>query len=119
MNQLNPVEVKSLTSFFYNNVEKHGDKAAVGYKKDNAYHDISWSDLNKMVVSTAKYLLKCGIEKGDRVKIVARSEKLSVTTMGIAKADGARGDQIRVENAVSEKTVVGRVVAEGVVEVLF
>ena len=59
------------------------------------------------------------IEKGDRVKIVARSESLSVSTLGIAKADGARGDQIRVENAVSEKTVVGRVLAEGVVEVLF
>ncbi len=59
------------------------------------------------------------IEKGDRVKIVAQSGGLSVSTMGIAKADGAMGDQIRVENVVSEKTVVGRIMAEGVVEVLF
>jgi len=59
------------------------------------------------------------VEKGDRVKIVARSDRLSVTTMGIAKADGARGEQVRVENAVSEKTVVGRVLDRGIVEVLF
>jgi flagella basal body P-ring formation protein FlgA len=59
------------------------------------------------------------IERGDRVKIVARSDRLRVSTMGIAKADGARGEQIRVENAVSEKTVVGRVLDRGIVEVLF
>jgi flagellar basal body P-ring formation protein FlgA len=59
------------------------------------------------------------ILKGDRVKIMARADRLSVSTMGIAKADGARGDQIRVENPVSEKTVVGRVMDRGVVEVLF
>ena len=44
---------------------------------------------------------------------------LRVSTMGIAKADGLRGEQIRVENVTSEKTVVGRVVNGSTVEVLF
>lgn len=59
------------------------------------------------------------VEKGDPVKIVASAGKLSVSTMGVAKADGVKGDRIRVENIVSEKTVVGRVLDRGVVEVLF
>jgi flagella basal body P-ring formation protein FlgA len=59
------------------------------------------------------------IEKGDRVKILARAGVVRVATMGIAKADGAEGEQIRVENIASEKTVVGRVVDGGTVEVLF
>jgi flagella basal body P-ring formation protein FlgA len=89
-------------------------------------------DLNQVVGKQLRTRIRAGecfrahmlrepplIEKGDRVKIIARSDSLRVSTMGIAKADGARGDQIRVENAVSEKTVVGRVMAVGVVEVLF
>lgn len=59
------------------------------------------------------------IEKGERVKILARTGTVRVATMGIAKADGAEGEQIRVENIASEKTIVGRVVDGGTVEVLF
>ncbi|MFH0730484.1 MAG: flagellar basal body P-ring formation chaperone FlgA [Pseudomonadota bacterium] len=59
------------------------------------------------------------VQRGDRVKIMAGSEKLSVSTMGIAKGSGGKGDQIQVENIVSNKTVVGRVTGEATVEVMF
>lgn len=59
------------------------------------------------------------VQRGDRVKIMAGSGKLSVCTMGIAKASGGKGDQIQVENIVSNKTVVGRVTGEATVEVMF
>jgi len=59
------------------------------------------------------------VKKGDRVKILASSGKLSVSTMGIAKGSGRRGEQIQVENTVSNKTVVGRVTGEATVEVIF
>ena len=71
MNQHNPVKVRSVAVLFQNTVEKHGDKAAVSYKKDNSYHDISWNELNGKVKNTAKYLLSIGIEKGDRVGVWA------------------------------------------------
>ncbi|MCF8067764.1 MAG: flagellar basal body P-ring formation protein FlgA [Desulfobacterales bacterium] len=59
------------------------------------------------------------VEKGDRVKLVAESGLLSIITIGIAKADGVKGDQIKVENISSGKIVVGRVLEPGVVSVLF
>lgn len=59
------------------------------------------------------------VQKGDRVKIEAGSGKLKVSTMGIAKGSGRMGDQVQVENIVSNKIVFGRVTGEHTVEVMF
>lgn len=59
------------------------------------------------------------VQKGDTVSLVAKNGYVTVTTMGIAKSDGARDEQIRVENTDSERVVIGRVVGERQVEVLF
>lgn len=59
------------------------------------------------------------VYKGDRVKLVAKNDILDVLTIGIAKTQGAKGQQIEVENISSKKTVVGRVLNASTVEVLF
>jgi flagella basal body P-ring formation protein FlgA len=59
------------------------------------------------------------IEKGDRVKLLVSAGPVNISTFGVAKADGGAGDQIRVENISSQKTVTGRVVDDATVEVLF
>jgi len=59
------------------------------------------------------------VRKGDRVKLVARGGHLAVSTVGIARKNGAKDDQIPVENITSGKTVTGRVINESTVEVLF
>ena len=59
------------------------------------------------------------IEKGDRVKILASSGGIQVTTLGVAMNEGRKGDQIKVENITSNKMVVGRVADHATVEVLF
>lgn len=59
------------------------------------------------------------IERGDRVKLLVSAGPVNVSTLGVAKADGGAGDQIRVENLSSQKTVIGRVVDGTTVEVLF
>jgi flagella basal body P-ring formation protein FlgA len=59
------------------------------------------------------------VERGDRVKLLVNSGAVNISTMGIAKADGGAGDQIQVENLSSKKTVIGRVVDNVTVEVLF
>jgi flagella basal body P-ring formation protein FlgA len=59
------------------------------------------------------------VEKGDQVKILAGSGRLKVSTMGIAKGSGGKGDQIQVENLVSNKIVIGRVTGKATVEVMF
>jgi flagella basal body P-ring formation protein FlgA len=59
------------------------------------------------------------VEKGDRVKLLVSAGPVNISTLGVAKTDGGAGDQIRVENLSSEKTVIGRVVDNSTVEVLF
>lgn len=59
------------------------------------------------------------VEKGDIVKLIAKSGLLTVSTVGVAKHDGKIGEQIPVENPTSGKVVVGRVVQADIVEVVF
>lgn len=59
------------------------------------------------------------IEEGDKVKLVAGSGNLTIVTFGIAKSDGRAGEQIRIENMTSKKTLVGRVADDATVEVVF
>jgi len=79
----------------------------------------------KQSVKEGKYLrsnmlaLPPAVQKGDRIKLVAESGSLKVATVGIAKGSGGIGDQIRVENITSKKTVRGRVIDASTVEILF
>jgi len=89
-------------------------------------------DLNDAVGKRLKRNIKAGnylrrnmlsvppvIHKGDKVKLVAKSGNIKIVTFGIAKSAGGTGDQIRIENMTSKKTIVGRVKDASTVEVIF
>ena len=57
------------------------------------------------------------IHRGEVVKMVIRQGGLLLTAAGIAQADGAMGQTIRVENSNSKKIVRGQVSGPGIVEV--
>ncbi|MDR1395578.1 MAG: flagellar basal body P-ring formation chaperone FlgA [Deltaproteobacteria bacterium] len=59
------------------------------------------------------------IKKGETVTIIAQSGGLRVTALGQAKQDGSLGQTIAVVNQDSRKTVSGRVIGPGMVEVIF
>lgn len=56
-------------------------------------------------------------KRGDKVFIIAESDMLRVTAMGIAGEDGFRGRPVRITNMQSRKEVIGEVVADGTVSV--
>lgn len=58
-------------------------------------------------------------KRGDKVFIVAESEALKVTAVGVAGEDGYRGRPVRVTNMQSKKEVIGEVVDNGTVIVNF
>jgi flagella basal body P-ring formation protein FlgA len=58
------------------------------------------------------------VDKGDQVMVTASTGKLSVSTHGIALADGRMGEQIRVKNLRSEKVIRARITDKGRVMVL-
>lgn len=59
------------------------------------------------------------VERGDRVTIVAESDALRITAMGIAEGRGAVGDQIRVKNCMGEKEIVAAIVDSSTVKIEF
>jgi flagella basal body P-ring formation protein FlgA len=59
------------------------------------------------------------VKRGDIVKILARSEVLTVTTIGEIKEKGHRGEQVRVENLGSKREIYARVLDSHTVTVDF
>ena len=59
------------------------------------------------------------IKRGQRVMIIAESDSLKVTVPGKAKENGRIGDIIKVQNLLSKKVVVGKVVSDQTVRVKF
>lgn len=57
------------------------------------------------------------VEKGDQVTVIASSGSFSVKIAGIALAKGKLGDQIRVQNAITEKIIKARITEKGQVSV--
>ena len=50
--------------------ERHGEQPAVRYKRDGAWHDVSYAELGEIVSEVGRGLIDLGIEPGDRVAIL-------------------------------------------------
>lgn len=59
------------------------------------------------------------VKKGDIVRVIAESESMKVTTLGMVKEKGRRGDTVRVMNITSQKEIYGKVVDAKTVRVSF
>ena len=64
---------QSLTSMFYDQVEKYGDKGLLYTKKEGAWQGLSWREVADQVTKLAAGLEKMGIEAGDRVVLVSEN----------------------------------------------
>ena len=50
-----------------------GPRTALRYKRDGAYHDVSWSDYRRQADLAAAALIERGVSPGDRVAILAEN----------------------------------------------
>ena len=50
--------------------ERHGDRAAVKYKRDGAWHDVSFAEVGEIVSEIARGLIDLGLAPGDRVALL-------------------------------------------------
>ncbi len=63
----------SLTEMFLAQVEKHSSKALTHYKTDGVWESLSWSDILTQVATISNYLVKIGVEPGDRVVLLSEN----------------------------------------------
>ncbi|MFB9121244.1 AMP-dependent synthetase/ligase [Bergeyella porcorum] len=59
----------NITQFLNTNTEQSPTKAAISFKKDNEWKDLSWKDFRRMVFKTANALKGIGIKENDKVAI--------------------------------------------------
>src|ERR671911_2019813 len=61
---------KTIADMMARAAEKFGDHAAVKYKRDGAWHDVSFAEVGEIVSEIARGLIDLGIEPGDRVALL-------------------------------------------------
>lgn len=66
-------EVKTLPRMFYNTVENFGDRPALKYKADGNYVTLDYHGFADIVEKFGSGLLSIGLEKGDRVCLMAHT----------------------------------------------
>jgi len=60
-------------SIITRNLEKHALKAAVGFKKENQWKELSWKKFSEMIAKTANALKATGVQENDRVAIYSEN----------------------------------------------
>ena len=66
-------------SIITRNLEKHALKAAVGFKKENQWKELSWKKISEMIAKTANALKAAGIQENDRVAIYSENSAEWIT----------------------------------------
>lgn len=103
--QLTEKEVSNLTQGYFTRINEVANKQL---KRSVTIHG----------VITPRMLIEPKVvKKGDEVMIIANKGLLSVSSPGVALADGRIGQQINVKNRSSNRIVKARIKEKGVVEV--
>lgn len=109
----------SMAAIFQNRVEKWGDKAMCAYKNDKGvYEDISWNQMNEMVLDLAGYLLTRGINIQDKVGLFSPNRyewwvsDLAILSTGavnvpIYPTNSAEESRYVIDNSDSKICIVG------------
>ncbi len=80
---------ENLVSIFYNQAQRLKDKPFVWQKVDGTYQPTSWQDAEQTVTHLARALKARGIEKGDRVVLVAENRsEWGIADLAIMAAGG-------------------------------
>jgi len=59
------------------------------------------------------------VKRGDRVRLIAEKGSMRITTPGVVRENGFKGNYVKVENMQSKKVVYGRVIDSHTVKVEF
>ena len=69
--------------------ERYGDRAAVKYKRDGAWHDVSFAEVGEIVSEIARGLIDLGLAPGDRVALLCTTRpEWSYADFAITSAGG-------------------------------
>lgn len=64
---------QTIAGLIPNAAARYGDRVAVRYKRDQAWQDVSYTELNEIVSEIALGLIDLGVEQGERVCILSNT----------------------------------------------
>lgn len=80
---------KTIGEVLFNRVEQYREHVALRYKKEGAWHNISWEEFGNRVETCAGALLSMGIKPGDRVAILSENRpEWAISDLGIISIRG-------------------------------
>ncbi len=82
--------IKNVPELFYERVKRSYGKLAYKYKgKDGKWVDVSWGEFGRKVSSVATYLIKNGIQKGEKISVLSDTRpEWAITDLAILSAGG-------------------------------
>jgi long-chain acyl-CoA synthetase len=82
-------EQTSLPAMFLGQAARLGERPFLGYKSDGSWHSLSWNETVDLVLALAAGLRLLGLEKGDRVMLVAENRpEWTIADLAIMAAGG-------------------------------
>ncbi|MEA3470367.1 MAG: long-chain fatty acid--CoA ligase [Thermodesulfobacteriota bacterium] len=112
-------EETSMGAIFQNRVEEHRNEALVSYKnKNDVWEDISWNQMDEMVLKTGLFLISRGVQPGDKIALfspnryewwVADMAILSIGAVNVPiyATNSAKESEYIIENSDSRMCFVG------------
>ena len=109
----------SMGAIFQNRVQEHGDKTLVIYKnKAGKWEEISWNKINEMVRDLGMFLIKRGVQPGDKVALFSPNRyewwvaDLAIISVGavnvpIYATNSAEESRYIIDNSESKMCFVG------------
>ncbi|OUS14548.1 long-chain fatty acid--CoA ligase, partial [Rhodospirillales bacterium 47_12_T64] len=70
---ISPPHHKNLVSLFYKHARERDEQPFLWFKEDKTYWPISWAETSRRITAMARSLKSLGLEKGDRVVLVAEN----------------------------------------------
>jgi long-chain acyl-CoA synthetase len=77
---------------FFKRASRYGDRAALMYKSQDIWHQISWNEFSQFVRNTGLGLMSLGVEPGERVAVLSENRPewayadLAILSIGAADA---------------------------------
>ena len=67
--EVHEITENSVCEIFLRRVRDNSGEPCIAYKRNNAYHDVSWSEMGELVHCMSAWLVNAGLKRGDRAAI--------------------------------------------------
>uniref|UniRef100_UPI0026053388 AMP-binding protein n=1 Tax=uncultured Kiloniella sp. TaxID=1133091 RepID=UPI0026053388 len=113
---ISPPHYKNLVSLFYAHAKEKKEQPFLWFKENKQYWPISWEETSRRITALARSLKTIGLEKGDRVVLVAENRpEWFIADLAIMAAGGISVPAYTTNTHANHKHVLDHSDAKGII----